>query len=74
MSHYVTADGKDIVKIIEDIQRVVVGLDVTNVSIACIVISAIAQKPTATMAEIQETVRTVSEVMATALWASGTVN
>jgi hypothetical protein len=66
--NYVQASGKDIAELVDRIETAVEGTPDIHVSIACIVVAALAQNPDVSPAKLQECVKSVSEYMAASLF------
>lgn len=64
---YIKADGSDIKRLVDKIENVIDGEHITHVSIACLVVAILAQRPDIDPDEMQETVKGVSEYMAACL-------
>jgi hypothetical protein len=66
--NYVSASGKDIADLVDKIEDVVEGTSNLHVSIACIVVAALAQNPEIPPDRLQDVVKGVSEYMAASLF------
>jgi hypothetical protein len=72
---YISASGKDIARIVEKIEDVVVGEQNVNVALGCLVVAVLVQKPEIAPAQLQEIVKGASEWLASNLYdGSGTVH
>ena len=58
---YIRASGKDIAELVESIDKAVDGHPSSHVSIACIVVAVMAQKPNITKEVLQDAVKGVSD-------------
>jgi hypothetical protein len=65
--NYIKATPADIGRIVDRIENVVEGEQNTHVSIACIIVAILAQKPESEGEELAELVKGVSEYMAAAM-------
>lgn len=75
--NYIQASGKDIAELVDRIEEVVEGAPNIHVSIACIVVAALAQNPEIAPEKLQECVKGVSEYLAAFLFdesGTGAVN
>lgn len=73
---YIKASGEDIGRIVGRIETAIEGEKNSHVSIACIVVALLAQRPDLEPEELQTIVKNTSEYMAASLYSgtSGTVN
>ena len=70
---YVQASGKDIADLVDRIEDVVEGVPNIHLSIACIVVAALAQNPQINPDRLQECVKGVSEYLAACLFDESTM-
>lgn len=74
---YIKASGKEIVEITDRIEHAVNGYPSAHVSMACIIIAVMAQKPDVAPETLQDCVKGVSEWIAACLFdgsGSGAIN
>ncbi len=74
---YIRVSGSEISDVVEDIKDAVDGHSIPIVSLACLVVAILAQKPTVTPAELQEIIKGVTEYLTMQLHngsTSGAVN
>lgn len=61
MISYTRTSGKDIAELVDNIEKVVDGHPSAHVSVSCMIVAILAQKPTVTKEVLQEAVKGVSD-------------
>lgn len=61
---YIKATGEQIEEIVDQIEDVIEGYPTSHVSIACLVVAILAQKPDLDPDKLQHVIKSVSEVIA----------
>ena len=76
MITYAKINGGDIQRLVDKIEDTVEGEHRLHVSLACLIVAIMAQKPDIDSEELQETVKVASEYLAASLFAdtNGSVN